>query len=83
MPEDTEELALPLNGFKKKLMRMDFMQAMEATGLSTQVAERILNRFTSLTSKWFVCIDASFITDAQKAQFKTLIQQRIEVLQKP
>ena len=83
MPEDTEELALPLNGFKKKLMHMDFMQAMEATGLSTQVAERILNRFTSLTSKWFACIDASFISDEQKEKFKTLIQNRIDVLQQP
>lgn len=83
MPEDTEELALPLNGFKKKLMRMDFMQAMEATGVSTQVAERILNRFTPLTSKWFACIDTSFITDEQKDQFKALIQNRIAVLQQP
>lgn len=83
MPEDTEELALPLNGFKKKLMRMDFMQAMESTGVNTQVAERILNRFFSLPPKWFTCIDASFISDAQKAQFKALIQQRIAVLQQP
>ncbi len=82
MPEDTEELALPLNGFQKKLMRMDFMQAMEATGVSTQVANKILNRFTPLISKWFSCIDASFISEKQKIRFKALIQQRIETLQK-
>lgn len=80
MPEDTEELALPLNGFKKKLMRMDFMQAMEATGLSPQVAERIVNHFTTLPTKWFPCIDDSFVSVEQKASFKALIQQRIEVL---
>ncbi len=80
MPEDTEELALPLNGFKKKLMRMDFVQAMESTGISTQVANRILDRFAPLTSKWFSCIDASFVSDAQKARFKALIQQRLEIL---
>lgn len=82
MPEDTEELALPLNGYKKKLMRQDFIQAMEATGVSTQVAERILNRFIGLHQKWFVCIDDSFISDGQKARFKALILQRIEVLQR-
>ena len=82
MPEDTEELALPLNGFKKKLMRMDFMQAMEATGISKQVAERILNRFLTLPPQWFACIDNSFISDEQKTLFKALIQQRIEVLRK-
>lgn len=43
MPEDTEELALPLNGFQKKLMAMDFVQAMEATGLSDP----------HLTSDWY------------------------------
>ena len=82
MPEDTEELALPLNGFKKKLMRMDFMQAMEATGLSSQVAERVINRFIDLPRKWFPCIDDSFVSDEQKQKFKALIQQRIEVLRK-
>lgn len=83
IPEDTEELALSLNGYKKKLMRMDFMQAMEVTGVSTQVAERILNRFTSLPQKWFACIDDSFISDEQKIKFKALIQRRVEDLQKP
>lgn len=83
MPEDTEELALPLNGFQKKLMRMDFMQAMEATGLSPQVAERVINRFIDLPRKWFPCIDISFVSDEQKASFKALILQRMEVLQRP
>ncbi len=83
MPEDTEELALPLNGFQKKLMRMDFMQAMEATGVNTQVAKRILNHFISMPSKWFACIDTSFVSDEQKLKFKTLIQKRMEVLQRP
>jgi len=73
---------LASNGFQKKLMRMDFMQAMEATGISNQVAERILNRFIGLPSKWFACIDDSFISDDQKARFKSLIQQRIDVLEK-
>ena len=82
MPEDTEELALPLNGYKNKLMRMDFVQAMEATGVSTQVAERILNRFIGLPQKWYACIDDSFISGEQKARFKALILQRIEVLQR-
>lgn len=83
MPEDTEELALPLNGFKKKLMRMDFMQAMEASGIAAQVAERILNRFTGMVSKWFSCIDASFVSENQKEEYKALIQRRIEALQGP
>ena len=82
MPENTDELALPLNGFQKKLLAMDFVQAMENTGLTNQMAQRILNRFVSLQEKWFSCIDDSFISDAQKAQFKELINKRITTIVK-
>lgn len=82
MPEDTEELALYLNGFKRKLMRTDFLQAMETTGVSNQVAERILTHFARFVPKWMTCIDESFISDEQKSQFKALIQQRIGILAK-
>lgn len=77
MPEDTDELALPLNGFQKKLLSMDFVQAMENTGLTTQIANRILNRFAPLQEKWNACIDSSFISENQKTQLKALINERI------
>lgn len=77
MPEDTDELALPLNGFQKKLLSMDFVQAMENTGLTTQMANRILNRFAPLQEKWNACIDSSFISENQKTQLKALINERI------
>ena len=80
MPEDTDELALPLNGFQKKLLSMDFVQAMENSDLTTQMAQRILNRLTSHQEKWFTCIDDSFISESQKSQFKSLINKRIETI---
>ena len=80
MPEDTDELALPLNGFQKKLLSMDFVQAMENTGLTTLMAQRILTRFTALREKWFACIDDSFISETHKVQFKALITKRIETI---
>ena len=80
MPEDTDELALPLNGFQKKLLSMDFVQAMENTGLTTLMAQRILTRFTALREKWFACIADSFISETQKVQFKALITKRIETI---
>ena len=78
MPEDTDEMALPLNGFQKKLLAMDFVQAMEATGLTEQMALRIISRFISLRDKWFACIDESFISEPQKIQFKELINKRLD-----
>jgi serine/threonine-protein kinase HipA len=83
MPEDTDQSALPLNGFQKKLLSMDFAQAMEASNLNRQMIQRIFNRFIPLKEKWFACIDESFISAQQKNQFKELINKRIETLSVP
>lgn len=83
MPEDSDQLALPLNGFQKKLLSIDFAQAMELSGLNRQMVQRIFNRFIPLKEKWFACIDASFVSEQQKTQFKELISNRIETLSMP
>lgn len=80
MPEDAEELALSLNGWKKKLMREDFVQAMLASGLDEVVANRLLDRFHKCQEKWNDLIDESFVTDEQKQQLKELIKRRLETL---
>ena len=82
MPEDTDELALPLNGFQKKLLSMDFVEAMENTGVSKQMAQRILNRFVPFQKAWSDCIDSSFISEVQKQQFKALISERMDRIKK-
>lgn len=82
MPEDTEELAIPLQGFKKKLMSFDFVHAMEDTGMDRKVAERMVERFQKYKKPWFECIDNSFITEEQKLEYKTLISNRLETLLK-
>lgn len=81
MPEDTEELALPLNGWKKKLMRMDFIEGMLSSGLSEVVANRILDKFQKCRTKWNEIIDISFITEDQKNKLKDLINQRLKTLE--
>lgn len=80
MPEDTEELALSLNGWKKKLMREDFMESMVSSGLEEIVANRILDRFQKCQNKWDEIIDASFINAEQKKQFQLLISDRLNTL---
>lgn len=82
MPEDTEELAIPLQGFKKKLMSFDFVHAMEDTGMDRKVSERMVERFQKYKKPWFECIDSSFITEEQKAAYKALISNRLETLLK-
>ena len=82
MPEDAEELALPLQGFKMKLMPFDFVYAMTDSGLDAGVAEKLLLRFQKYRQRWFDCIDSSFITEEQKTQFKTIIASRLNTLLK-
>lgn len=82
MPEDTEEMALYLNGFKKKLLVYDFREAMLSTGLSEVLTSRILSGFIKLKDKWEACIDASFISEEQKTKLKELIVCRLETLGK-
>lgn len=80
MPEDTEELALSLNGWKKKLMRQDFIEGMLSSGLDEVVANRILDRFQTCRKNWNGIIDDSFVTEKQKQQFKELIALRLSIL---
>ena len=51
--------------------------------LIAQMVQRIFNRFIPLKEKWFACIDASFVSEQQKTQFKELISNRIETLSMP
>lgn len=76
MPEDTEELALTLNGRKNKIRRDDFELAMRASGLDEKVIANIFNKFLKARDKWFAFIDNSFLSDAKKVEYKSIINTR-------
>lgn len=80
MPEDSEELALSLGGWKKKIMREDFMESMLSSGLEEIVVNRVLDRFQKCQNKWNEIIDASFINAEQKEQYKLLLSNRLNAL---
>ena len=80
MPEDTEELALTLNGKKRKIKKTDFVTSMQASGLEDKVIEKIFNKFAKAKEKWFELIDLSFLPDDMKEAFKALITQRLSLL---
>lgn len=77
MPEDTEELALTLNGKKRKLKKNDFVCAMQAAGLTDKVVENIFRKFLNVQNKWFEFIDISFLPDSMKQEYKSLISNRL------
>ena len=60
MPEDNEELALTLNGKKRKIRKEDFIASMQASGLGDKVIENIFTSFGShRTSGSHMWIDRS------------------------
>ena len=73
---DDEDLALNLNGKKKKIKREDFESAMNIAGLDQKVIENIFKKYTKLLPKWDKFIDESFLTDPMKNEYKTLINRK-------
>lgn len=68
MPEDDEELALTLNGKKKRIMRDDFEKAMRENGMKDNAIAKLFDRFSKSVPKWHELINESFLPKAlQKA----------------
>lgn len=80
LPEDTEELALTLNGRKRKLRRNDFVQAMTASGMDEKVIDNLFKKFIKAIPKWGEWIDVSFLPEEMKGKYKALIAERIKQL---
>ncbi|MDE6569981.1 MAG: HipA domain-containing protein [Alistipes sp.] len=77
LPKDTEELALTLNGRKRKLRRSDFVQAMTASGMDEKVIDNLFKKFINAIPTWNEWIDVSFLPDEMKGKYKALIAERI------
>ena len=69
-PEDTEELALTLDGRKNKIGRDNFVRAMESSGLESKVIENIIKKFIDAAPKWYDFIDISFLSQELKEKYK-------------
>ena len=80
MPEDTEELALTLNGKKRKIHKPDFILPMQASGLSEKVIDNLFHKFLHARSKWETCIEQSFLPEEMKVAYKALLKERSEQL---
>lgn len=80
IPEDPEELALTLNGKKRKLRRGDFVKAMAQSGLSEKVIDNMAKKFRRAFPKWIDLVNASFLSDDMKRSFKRLILMRMLML---
>jgi serine/threonine-protein kinase HipA len=74
--DDPEELALTLNGRKRKLTRNDFMLFAQSLQLNAKQIENSMNRFQKALPKVLDLIDESFLLDEKKVEYKELIANR-------
>lgn len=79
-PADTEELALTLNGKKKRLRPTDFRQATQRAGIGDKVLTGILARFVKAKPAWHEFIGRSFLPEKLQAQFHALLESRFAQL---
>ena len=80
MPEDNEELALTLNGKKRKLRRDDFIKSITSSGVDAKVIDNMARRFGRALPQWFWLIDRSFLPEDMRRAYKSLILRRIIIL---
>lgn len=79
-PKDTEELALTLNGKKKRITLNDFKKAASQAGIPEKVIDGMAAHFRKCQPAWEALIDMSFLTDDLKEKYKSEITQKLSQL---
>lgn len=76
-PKDDEELALTLNGKKKKLKHSDFIAAGLTMGLERKTIERLILKYAKLFPKMCTVINNSFLNEELKNKYIELLKERL------
>lgn len=77
---DTEELALTLNGKKRKLKYEDFLAAYENCGLSKKVLDHTLELFVYAKPEMEAVLEKSFVSEDLKVNYLDLMENRFKQL---
>ncbi|CAN5793330.1 HipA domain-containing protein [soil metagenome] len=80
-PADDEDLALTLNGKKKKINRNDFISAFTTARISLKQQDNIFRKMERAKDHWLAFIQVSFLRDDFKKMFTEIIRQRFSRLQ--
>ena len=79
-PADDEDLALTLNGKRKKINMSDFIKAFTTLGLDIKQQENIFDKMEKAFPKWKQMIDISFLNEDWKEMYKELLKERFRRL---
>lgn len=77
-PADDEELALTLNGKKKKITRKDFESAFRTLRLQEKQQQHIFARMQAAIPAWRRHIGVSFLSQDYQEAYRHLIETRWE-----
>ena len=77
-PKDDEELALTLNGKKKRLKRQDFITSGLTMGVEQKTIEHLIGKYVRLLPEMKKFIGNSFLNDELKDKYAELITGRID-----
>jgi serine/threonine-protein kinase HipA len=80
LPQDTEELALTLNGKKRKLRKQDFDGLLKTMKVDDKSIENVYVKFRKVIPLWIACIDSSFLPQEMKGKYKALLQERSVII---
>ncbi len=75
---DDEQLALTLNGKKKKIKDIDFEKAFEASGILPAIFVKMKRKYIRLLPKLLDTIDNSFLNADLKEKYRQILIERIE-----
>ena len=78
-PFDDEELALNLNGKKKRIKDDDFKVAYQTCGVPEIVFDRVKKKYVDLLPKFEEEINCSFLSDELKASYIEILHKRLNV----
>jgi serine/threonine-protein kinase HipA len=81
MPEDKEELALTLNGRKRKLRRSDFDAFARNLKIPEKTTINSYQRFSRKLTQAIAFIDISFLPEPQRTKYKNIIKGTGEILE--
>lgn len=81
LPDDLDDLALNLNGKKRKLIREDFNEAMLKAHIPEKAIENLWKRIEKGMSEWSELIDRSFLSQERKRNFKEMINNKTTQLE--
>jgi len=78
--DDPEEMALTVNGRKRRLYKKDFLSLAENLGLKEKQATNVFKRFSKVMSKAHAAIGYGFLPEKRVKEYQQLLEERAERL---